>query len=77
MLSLLAGKTTSADHCSIEVIRAAGGAGDVCFSGENDIGGAGLCTVTVQAFEKRNPSSILLSLQLQASISSASIHSQA
>jgi hypothetical protein len=69
------GKATSADHCSIEVIRAGGGNGNICLSSEGDSGGAGLCSVSVQAFEKRNPLSILLSLQLQANISSANIHS--
>ena len=69
----LPGKATSADHCSIEVVRAAGGSRDICLSNDDHGGGAGLCSVSVQAFEKRSPGTILLSLQLQASIALANV----
>jgi hypothetical protein len=75
LLIRLPGKATSADHCSIEVVRAAGGSRDICLSSNNDCGGAGLCSVSVQAFEKRSPQNILLSLKLHANIAHANIDS--
>ena len=70
-LSFSSGKPTSADHCSIEVVRAVGGSRDICLSHEGDAAGTGLCSVHVEAFEKRTPQTILLSLQLQAKIANA------
>ena len=72
--ALLPGKDIAADHCSIEVVRAAGGSGDICVGGNDDRGGAGCCTVSVEAFEKRNPNTVMLALQLQANIANSDVH---
>jgi hypothetical protein len=68
------GKGTTADHCSIEVVRAAGGSRSICISSNNASDGADVCTVSVEAFEKRNPQTILLSLQLHAHIAHSDFH---
>ena len=73
--NFLSGKDTNADHCSIEVVRVVGGSRGICLSNDDDCGGAGLCSVSVQAFEKRSPQNVLLSLQLQANIAPANIGS--
>ena len=72
--ALLLGKGTTADHCSIEVVRAGGGSRSICISSNNASDGADVCTVSVEAFEKRNPQTILLSLQLHAHIAHSDFH---